>query len=127
MAGGSKKRMTAYIPILRSVFEKFIGSSSLMVLEYQLSKKYPGANPYELLLDSPQKFYEALVPIFGTDGSLLFLKLIIKHVIERYGLVELNPDEITNTLIHGEEEAKNILIRILERLSLLENKPSAGS
>jgi len=121
-----RKHMIVYTTFLRSVFEKFIGSSSLTVLEYQLSKRYPGINPYELLLDSPQKFYKALIPILGTKGSLLFLKLIFKHILERYELVELSPDELVKALLQGKEEAKNTLIRLLEKLPSLENKLSAG-
>ncbi len=110
-----------YACFFREVFEKFVGRSSLMVLEYQLSKRLSGADPYELLLDNPQDFYRALTSIFGAEGSFTFLKLIFKRIIEEYALTGLNPDELARAFISGGDEARRTLLCLLKKLPVVEN------
>jgi len=105
-----------YASILRSVLEELLGSSALKVLEYQLSKSYPETSPYKLLLRDPQLYYNALTSIFGNEGSLIFLKLILKRLITRSGTTTIDPDTLARSLIRGEKDAINTLIQILEKI-----------
>jgi predicted transcriptional regulator len=105
-----------YVSILRSVLEELLGSSALKVLEYQLSKSYPETSPYKLLLRDPQLYYNALTSIFGNEGSLIFLKLILKRLITRSGTTTIDPDTLARSLIRGEKDAINTLIQILEKI-----------
>jgi hypothetical protein len=106
-----------YASILRSVLEELLGSSALKVLEYQLSKSYPETSPYKLLLRDPQLYYNALTSIFGNEGSLIFLKLILKHLITRSGTTTIDPDTLARSLIRGEKDAINALIQTLEKVA----------
>ncbi|MCL7393643.1 MAG: hypothetical protein LZ169_02305 [Thaumarchaeota archaeon] len=106
-----------YASILRSVLEELLGSSALKVLEYQLSKSYPETSPYKLLLRDPQLYYNALTSIFGNEGSLIFLKLILKHLITRSGTTTIDPDTLARSLIRGEKDAINTLIQTLEKVA----------
>ena len=121
MRGGDKRRMIAYTCFFKEVFERFMGRSSLMVLEYQLSKRLSGANPYELLLDNPQDFHRALASILGAEGSFMFLKLIFKHIIDGYALTGWNPDEFARAFISGGDEARRILLSLLKKLPIEES------
>jgi hypothetical protein len=104
-----------YASILKSVFEELLGSNASMVLEYQLSKSYPGTSPYKLLLRTPQLYYRALTPIFGNEGSLIFLKLILKRIIARSKLTTIDPDALAKSLIRGEKDAIDTLLQTLEK------------
>jgi predicted transcriptional regulator len=106
-----------YASILRSVLEELLGSSALKVLEYQLSKSYPETSPYKLLLRDPQLYYNALTSIFGNEGSLIFLKLILKRLITRSGTTTIDPDTLARSLIRGEKDAINTLIQTLEKVA----------
>ena len=106
-----------YVSILRSVLEELLGSSALKVLEYQLSKSYPETSPYKLLLRDPQLYYNALTPIFGNEGSFIFLKLILKRLITRSGTTTIDPDTLARSLIRGEKDAINTLIQTLEKVA----------
>jgi predicted transcriptional regulator len=106
-----------YASILRSVLEELLGSSALKVLEYQLSKSYPETSPYKLLLRDPQLYYNALTSIFGNEGSLIFLKLILKRLITRSGTTTIDPDTLARSLIRGEKDAINTLIQTLEKVT----------
>lgn len=106
-----------YASILRSVLEELLGSSALKVLEYQLSKSYPETSPYKLLLRDPQLYYNALTSIFGNEGSLIFLKLILKRLITRSGTTTIDPDTLARLLIRGEKDAINTLIQTLEKVA----------
>lgn len=110
--------MIAYAYFFKEVFEKFMGRSSLTVLEYQLSKRLSGANPYELLLNNPQDFHRALASILGAEGSFIFLKLVFKHIIDGYALTEWDPDEFARAFISGGDEARKILLSLLEKLPI---------
>jgi len=105
-----------YASILRSVLEELLGSSALKVLEYQLSKSYPETSPYKLLLRDPQLYYNALTSIFGNEGSLIFLKLILKRLITRSGTT-IDPDTLARSLIRGEKDAINTLIQTLGKVA----------
>ncbi len=122
-----KKSMMLYASIFRSVFEKFMGSSSLAVLEYQLSKRCPRADPYELLLDNPEAFYEALIQIFGAEGGFLFLRLVFKQIVNGYELTEISPDELAESFIRGREQARTMLLKLLEKLSTSSKGELLGS
>jgi len=106
-----------YASILRSILEELLGSSALKVLEYQLSKNYPETSPYKLLLREPQLYYNALTPIFGNEGSLIFLKLILKRLITRSNITTIDPDMLARSLIRGEKDAINTLLQILEKVA----------
>ncbi len=106
-----------YASILRSVLEELLGSSALKVLEYQLSKSYPETSPYKLLLRDPQLYHNALTSIFGNEGSLIFLKLILKRLITRSGTTTIDPDTLARSLIRGEKDAINTLIQTLEKVA----------
>jgi len=106
-----------YASILRSIFEELLGSSALKVLEYHLSKSYPGTSPYKLLLREPQLYYNALTPIFGNEGSLIFLKLILKRLITRANITTIDPDTLARSLIRGEKDAIDTLIQTLEKVA----------
>lgn len=107
-----------YAPILKSVLEELLGSSALKVLEYQLSKSYPGTSSYKLLLKAPQLYYKALTPIFGNEGSLIFLKLILKRIIARSKLTTIDPDALAKSLIRGEKDAIDTLLQALEKAAI---------
>jgi hypothetical protein len=106
-----------YASILRSIFEELLGSSALKVLEYHLSKSYPRTSPYKLLLREPQLYYNALTPIFGNEGSLIFLKLILKRLITRANITTIDPDTLARSLIRGEKDAIDTLIQTLEKVA----------
>jgi len=106
-----------YASILRSILEELLGSSALKVLEYQLSKNYPETSPHKLLLREPQLYYNALTPIFGNEGSLIFLKLILKRLITRSNITTIDPDMFARSLIRGEKDAINTLLQILEKVT----------
>lgn len=93
-----------------------------MVLEYQLSKRVAGANPYELLLTNPEDCCKALAHVFGADGSYIFLKLVFKYIVDEYALTGWDPDELAKTLIRGGCEARQILLNFLDKLSLIEGE-----
>jgi len=112
-----RKPMIFYASIFRSIFERFMGGSSLTVLEYQLSKRCPGVSPYELLLEDPEAFHKALIQIFGAEGSLLFLRLVFKQIVNGYELTEFSPDELAESFVRGKDEARTMLLKLLERLS----------
>ncbi|MCS7133097.1 MAG: hypothetical protein NZ918_05220 [Aigarchaeota archaeon] len=114
--------MTAYAFFFKGVLERVLGRSSLAVLEYQLSKRVAGADPYELLLKNPQDFCRALAHIFGASGSCIFLRLVFKYIIDEYALTGWNPDELAKALVHGGGEAKQILLSFLENLPIIENE-----
>jgi len=112
-----RKPMMSYASIFRSVFERFMGGNSLIVLEYQLSKRCPGVSPYELLLEDPEAFHKVLIQIFGAEGSLLFLRLVFKQIVNGYELTEFSPDELAESFVRGKDEARSMLLKLLERLS----------
>jgi len=111
-----------YTSILRSTLEELLGSSALKVLEYHLSKSYPETSPYKLLLREPQLCYNMLTSIFGNEGSLIFLKLVLKHLITRSGATTIDPDTLARSLIRGEKDAINTLIQILEKIKKFRDK-----
>ena len=106
-----------YAPILRSILEELLGSSALKVLEYQLSKNYPETSPYKLLLREPQLYYNALTQIFGNEGSLIFLKLLLKRLLTRSNITTIDPDTLARSLIRGEKDAIDTLIQALEKVA----------
>jgi len=106
-----------YASILRSILEELLGNSALKVLEYQLSKNYPETSPYKLLLREPQSYYNALTQIFGNEGSLIFLKLILKRLITKSNIMAIDPDTLARSLIRGEKDAINTLLQILEKIA----------
>ena len=122
-----RKSMMFYASIFRSIFEKFMGGNSLTVLEYQLSKRCPGVSPYELLLEDPEAFYKALIQIFGAEGSLLFLRLVFKQIVNGYELTEFSPDELAESFVRGKDEARTMLLKLLERLSTSDRGCLQGS
>jgi len=109
-----------YASILRSIFEELLGSSALKVLEYHLSKSYPGTSPYKLLLREPQLYYNTLTSIFGNEGGLIFLKLTLRRLMTRSNITTIDPDTLAKSLRRGEEDAINTLIQILEKVSFFE-------
>ena len=113
--------MIAYACFFKGVFERFMGRSSLMVLEFQLSKRLSGADPYELLLENPRDFHRALASILGAEGSFTFLKLIFKHIIDGYALTEWNPDDFARAFISGGDEARQSLLNLLKKLPIEES------
>jgi len=121
MSGGEKRRMMVYAHFFREVFKKFMGNSSLIVLEYHLSKKLSGADPFELLLTEPRAFYDALVSIFGPEGSFLLLKLLFKQIVDGYRLTGWSADEFVKSIISGGENARKSLLKLLEEIPLTEN------
>ena len=106
-----------YASILRSILEELLGNSALKVLEYQLSKNYPETSPYKLLLREPQLYYNALTQIFGNEGSLIFLKLILKRLLLRSNTTTIDPDTLARSLIRGEKDAIDTLIQMLEKVA----------
>jgi len=106
-----------YASILRSILEELLGNSALKVLEYQLSKNYPETSPYKLLLREPQLYYNALTQIFGNEGSLIFLKLILKRLLTRSNITTIDPDTLARSLIRGEKDAIDTLIQALEKVA----------
>ncbi|MCF3653109.1 MAG: hypothetical protein L2C94_002960 [Aigarchaeota archaeon] len=106
-----------YASILRSILEELLGSSALKVLEYQLSKNYPETSPHKLLLREPQLYYNALTPIFGNEGSLIFLKLLLKRLLLRSNITTIDPDTLARSLIRGEKDAIDTLIQALEKVA----------
>lgn len=104
-----------YASTLRSVLEELLGNSALKVLEHQLSKRYPRTSPYKLLLRAPQLYYEALTSIFGNEGSIIFLKLILKRIMARSGVTTIDPDSLARSLARGEKDAMDTLLQTLEK------------
>ena len=113
--------MMSYTRFFRGVFQKFMGRASLTVLEYHLSKRLSGADPFELLLNEPREFYEALSSLFGADGSFLLLKTIFKQIVDGYRLTSWSADEFTRTIAQGGREARESLLKLLEALPIAEN------
>jgi len=113
--------MIVYAHFFREAFKRFMGNSSLVVLEYHLSKKLAGADPFELLLTEPRAFYNALVSIFGPEGSFLLLKLLFKQIVDGYRLTGWSADEFVKSIISGGENARRSMLRLLEELPLTEN------
>ena len=106
-----------YASILKSILEELLGNSALKVLEYQFSKNYPETSPYKLLLREPQLYYNALTQIFGNEGSLIFLKLILKRLLSRSNITTIDPDTLARSLIRGEKDAIDTLIQALEKVA----------
>ena len=113
--------MMGYTQFFKGVFQKFMGRASFTVLEYHLSKRLSGADPFELLLDEPNAFYEALASIFGAEGSLLFLKTVFKQIVNGYQLNNWNAEEFAELLARGGREARESLMKLLESLPITEN------
>ncbi len=108
--------------VLRDVFRDFIGESALTVLEYQLSKRLTGTEPFELLLTDPATFYDALASILGSDAASTLLKLIFKQVASKHGLTWLNVDELITLLTADENGAKERISKLVQEIYEAEYK-----
>jgi len=100
--------------ILREELESILGSSGLMVLEYQL-KKIVGGDPYEVLCKDPKFFYSSLRKIFK-DSTDHFLKIIMRDIIQNYELNDISPEKLVSVFKGEEEESlEEIFNRVIER------------
>jgi len=104
--------------VAKKVFEEAtttaLGSSCSVVIEFHLKQKF-GKDPYEVLLEDPKSFYEALEEIFGA-GAESMISLVGTFLIKKYGIT-CTATEFLNMVVNGDEPAKRALKEILTSIA----------
>lgn len=100
--------------VAKEVFEEAtttaLGSSCSVVIEFHLKQKF-GKDPYEVFLEDPKSFYEALEEIFGA-GAESMISLVGTFLIKKYGIT-CTATEFLNLVVNGDEPARRALKEIL--------------
>jgi hypothetical protein len=104
--------------VAKQVFEEAIttalGSSCSVVIEFHLKQKF-GKDPYEVFLEDPKSFYEALEEIFEA-GAESMISLVGTFLVKKYGIT-CEATEFLNLVVNGDEPAKRALKEILTSIA----------
>ena len=85
-----------------------------MVIEFHLKQKF-GKDPYEVFVEDPRSFYEALEEIFGA-GAESMISLVGTFLTKKYG-VTCTAAEFVNLVVNGDEPAKRAVKEILTSIA----------
>lgn len=85
-----------------------------MVIEFHLKQKF-GKDPYEVFVEDPKSFYEALEEIFGA-GAESMISLVGTFLTKKCG-VTCTAAEFVNSVVNGDEPAKLALKEILTNIA----------
>ena len=101
----------------REVFEEattlILGSSACRVVYFHLKQRI-GRDPYEVLLEKPEIFYEEYENLFSKSVDLL-LNYVGNYIVERYG-VDCSPQEFVKLLQRGGESSKDKMTEIMAKI-----------
>jgi hypothetical protein len=113
-----KNEKTLLQNVAKKVFEEAtttaLGSSCSVVIEFHLKQKF-GKDPYEVFVEDPKSFYEALKEIFGA-GAESMITLVGTFLIKKYGIT-CTASEFLNLVVDGDEPAKRTLKEILKNIA----------
>ena len=98
----------------REVFEEattpVLGLTVYKVLCFHLEQRI-GKDPYEILLEDPQKFYEEFEKLFA-KGTDVLLNYVGKCLEDKY-CTNFSPEKFVELLYKGDESSKDKMIEIM--------------
>lgn len=102
--------------MFKGILKDLVGESALAVLEHQLSKRLAEAEPFELLLIDPKRFYDALGSIIGPGAAYTLLKLLFKQVANKHKLTCFQADEFITALTTGEKSIREQISKLFQEI-----------
>jgi hypothetical protein len=101
--------------ILSEATTEAMGSTfQAIVISFQLKQKF-GKDPYEVLIDDPEAFYNGLKEVSG-DGADMVLSLVGTFLSKRYG-VSRSAEEFLALFTRSDSQAKHALKEIFRRIA----------
>lgn len=107
--------------VLRDILKDLIGESAVVVLEYHLVRKLAEAEPFELLLTDPKKFYDALVSIIGSNAAHALLKLLLRQVTYKYKLTWFQVDKFVDAVTTEGKDAREQISKLFKEIYRIKN------